>query len=111
MGSGCARWPHDAAGAALDTSFIAEDDMSVRHGCVAICRAAVDALLALALEARFRIDDFDVRPPTFDVVVIEREFPLNCRRIENAGAEIDGHSATCSVDERTPESGQSDLSV
>src|SRR5215217_8079512 len=61
----------DAAGAALDAAFIGEDHPPVVSGDVTVRRAAIDALLAHAVQAHLMVDDADVCSRRIDVVGVE----------------------------------------
>ena len=75
----------DAAGPTLDAAFVGEDDAAVSGGNVAVGGAAIDALLALALEADVVVDDADVGAARIDVVGVEGELALDGGGIEDAG--------------------------
>src|SRR5829696_7776140 len=75
----------DAASAALDAAFIREDHPPVIGWDVAVRRAAVDALLAHAVQADVVVDDADVRPRRIDVVSVERQLALDGGRVEDTG--------------------------
>src|SRR5918998_2065098 len=67
---------NDAAGAALDATFIRKDHPAVIRRDVAVRWTAVDALLAFAMQADVVVDDTDVRPGCIDVVGVERQLAL-----------------------------------
>jgi hypothetical protein len=75
----------DSARAAFHTALIRKEDRAVVLWRVAGSRATIDALLTLALEAGFAIDDADMRSGAIDVVRIERQFALDRGGIEDVG--------------------------
>jgi hypothetical protein len=74
----------DPAGATFHTPFIREDHPPVWLRRVAGCRAAVDALLKLTLQADIMIDDANVRPVRVYVEAGNRQLAFQSGSISDA---------------------------
>lgn len=55
--------------------------------CIAVGGAAIDTLLANALQTRVIVDDTDMRPISIDVVIGQGKFAFDGGRVENGSAE------------------------
>jgi hypothetical protein len=73
---------NDAAGSALDATFVGKEHPPIVLWNITIRRTAIDALLPLTLQTDVPINDADVGAIPIDVEGIETEFSLYCRRIE-----------------------------
>ncbi len=76
----------DAAGPTLDAPLIGEEHPAVVLRTVAISRAAVNALLPLALKTHIVVDDTDMGAGAIDVITIQTKLAFNGCGIEDPGA-------------------------
>lgn len=74
----------NSTGATLHAPFVGEEDVTIGKGAVAGCGTAVYALLTLALQTYFMINNSYVRSGRIDIVGIEAKFAFNCRGVQNA---------------------------
>lgn len=74
----------NSAGAAFHASFIGKEHAAIILGRITGRGAAVDALLANALEAGVGVDNPDVRTGAIDVIRVERQLAFNGGWIEDA---------------------------
>jgi hypothetical protein len=86
---------HDPARATFNAAFVTEDHVAIIGRGIAIGRAAVNTLLAYALQTHVGIDDLDVRPVAVNVVIVESQFSLDRGWIKDCGPKICCHDGAC----------------
>lgn len=73
----------DPARSALDATFVRKEHPPIVFRAVAVCRAAVYALLSRTFQARVGIDDPNVGSIAVNVKCVERELDFDRRWIED----------------------------